>query len=187
MKHPSLPLVSALSVIALMGVGCNPVASLTERVQKTVVESAVESAIEQNAGGDVDVNLDGSGKNAVTFRDEKTGDYTAWGEDVEVPAEFPSDVPRLNGSKVIQVMLSKQGKTASISFTSTDSFDRVAEQMDASAKSQGYTRTGVMEASSEARVMTYEKDKVTLAVTVAANSGSEEQSVLVTVARQEKE
>ena len=69
MKHLSLPLVSALSVVALMGLGCNPVASLTERVQKTVVESAVEKAIEQNAGGDVDVDLSGSGKNAVTFRD----------------------------------------------------------------------------------------------------------------------
>lgn len=187
MKHLSLPLVSALSVIALTGLGCNPVASLTERVQKTVVESAVEKAMEQNGGGDVDVDLSGSGKNAVTFRDEKTGDYTAWGEDVEVPSEFPSDVPRLNGSKVIQVMLSKQGKSATISFTSTDSFDRVAEQMDAAAKAQGYTRTGVMEASTEARVMTYEKDKLTLAVTVATNSSSEEQSVLVTVVRQEKE
>jgi hypothetical protein len=187
MKFSPLPFAGALSVIALMGLGCNPVASLTERVQKTVVESAVEKAMEQNAGGDVDVDLGGSGKSAVTFRDEKTGDYTAWGEDVEVPAEFPSDVPRLNGTKVIQVMLSKQGKTASLSFTSTDGFDRVAEQMDAAVKAQGYTRTGIMEASTEARVLTYEKESLTLAVTVATSGDTDEPSVLVTVVRQEKE
>ncbi len=187
MRFFLVPLVGAVSVLSLLGVGCNPLASLTERVQKTVVESAVEKAIEKNAGGDVDVNLDGSGKNAVTFRDEKTGDYTAWGEDVEVPAEFPSDVPRLNGTKVVQVMLSNQGKTASISFLSTEGFDRVVEQMDAAVKAQGYTRTGVMEASTEARVMTYEKDTLTLAVTIAAGSDPEEPTVSVTVVRQEKE
>lgn len=185
--RPIFPLVGVLSVVVLAGVGCNPLSSITERVQKKVVESAMERVVENGTGGDVSVNLDDeSGKGAVTFRDEKTGDFTAWGENVEVPEDFPSDVPRLNGGKVVQVSLSKQGKTASLSFTSTEDFEAVANEMDAAVKAQGYTRTGVMDASSEARVMTYEKEKTTMAVTVAS-SDDEGGGVLVTIVREEKE
>ncbi|HVM90946.1 MAG TPA: hypothetical protein VMU11_03565, partial [Verrucomicrobiae bacterium] len=82
MKKPLL-IGGSLFALGLMGLGCNPTASITQKVTDT----AVEQAIKAQTG--VDVHVNGS---------------------ANLSSDFPSDVPRYPGANYVSSLV--QGRVA---------------------------------------------------------------------------
>jgi hypothetical protein len=96
----SLMLRGSLVAVALVlvGAGCNPLASVQEKVEQKVAEKATEIAVDRVTGGKVDLNSkDGS----VTFKDNETGNTVAWGADVKLPDDFPKELPVYPDAKIV--------------------------------------------------------------------------------------
>lgn len=86
------------ATLALLGAGCNPLASVQEKVEQKVAEKATEAAVDHITGGKVDLNSkDGS----LTFKDNETGNTVAWGADVKLPDDFPKELPVYPNAKIV--------------------------------------------------------------------------------------
>jgi hypothetical protein len=99
-----------LVTLSVAGLGCNPTASVTQKITDT----AVEKAIKAQTG--VDVNVNGSGSLADNF---------------------PSDVPRYPGALYVSSLV--QDKVAIANFTTKDSDKTVSDWFDAKLKAAGFT------------------------------------------------
>ncbi len=141
-KTTLVPLVAGLSAISLMGFGCNPVASLQQKVEQKVGNAVANGAVGAITGGKV--SMDGDNKNFV-FKDNKTGSSIAVGEDVTIPADFPKDAPRYPGAKAISVSVrnakpgENEGGVSAVVLKSTDDVAKVTTWYEAQAKSAGWT------------------------------------------------
>jgi hypothetical protein len=100
-----------LLAVALMGLGCNPFASVTQKVTDT----AVEQAIKAKTG--IDVNVNGS---------------------ANLSSDFPSDVPRYPGAVYVSSLV--QATVAIANFTTTDDPKTVSDWFDAQLKAEGFTQ-----------------------------------------------
>ncbi len=172
MKKSSLFLLP-LAAVALTGLGCNPFASVQQKLGEAVTEKVIEGA----TGGKVDVN---SGDNAVTFRDAKTGDYSAWGENAKIPDDFPSDVPRYPGAKTLTVSLKGDKKEAGLSQITSDSLSKVADWFAEQMRNAGFAETSTLDLGASGKVVAYEKGSVKMGVTIAGDEEVKETSLIIT-------
>lgn len=165
-------LVLPLAAVALTGLGCNPFASVQQKIGESVTEKVIEGA----TGGKVDVN---SGDNAVTFRDAKTGDYSAWGENAKIPDDFPSDVPRYPGAKTVTVSLQGNKKEASLAQTTSDSVSKVVEWFAGQMRNNGFTEASSLDLGTSGKMISYEKGDVKIGATIAGDEESKETTLII--------
>lgn len=97
MKNILFPAVALI----LLGFGCG--------------QSVTESMINAELGGQGSVDLEGG---TVDYRGEN-GERAQFGENVTIPNDFPSDVPRYENATIIAVTQTDEGD--SLQFTTTDS------------------------------------------------------------------
>lgn len=157
---------------ALLGAGCNPVANIQQRV----TEKAIEGAINKETGGQAKVDINGD--QGVTYRDAKTGDYTAFGENVKIPDEMPKDFPRYANAKTLAVMVKGDKTEASLSQTTGDSLEKVVKWFEETVKGQGYTLASTMEAGGT-KIVTYEKGKVKVTASISADANSKQTTITI--------
>jgi hypothetical protein len=103
-------LAGVLVVLSVAGLGCNPFASVSQKV----TDNAVEQAIKARTG--IDVNVNGSGS---------------------LSSDFPTDVPRYPGATYVSSMV--QAKIAIANFTTKDDAQKVSDYYDAQLKAAGFT------------------------------------------------
>ncbi len=113
--------VLGLAAVAAYGFGCNPMQSLQDKASEKVAEGLLGQA----TGGKVDLSKDGT---AVTYKDNKTGDSVAYGEDVKIPDDFPKDAAIYPGSKATNISISKSADKGAVAVLNTE--DAVAKVMD---------------------------------------------------------
>ncbi len=135
-SHVAIP--AMLGALALMGIGCNPFASMQQKIENKIGETVVEKMIEAGSGGKVDVDATGEG---VTFRDNKTGEAVTFGTGT-LPAGFPEDLPTYPGGQIILANVAGAGKTATLSQTVEEDVDTVFAWYDSTLKADGYTTEG---------------------------------------------
>lgn len=128
-------------------------------------EAAIEKAIEASAaaeGKDVDVDLKG-GSMTVKSSDGKATIVT--GENVEIPSDFPKDVPVYQGAK-IQMALKEAGHT--LRLTSSDSVDKITEYYKKEVAGQGWTEDTVVSQGNPQpmSMLGYKKDKRILSIVI---------------------
>ncbi|MFH1621276.1 MAG: hypothetical protein ABIB04_04300 [Patescibacteria group bacterium] len=171
-------LIGVVLSVSLMGLGCNPFQKTEEKVSQKIGESVAESMLEKATGGKVDVD---TGNNQVVFKDNKTGNITAFGEDLKLPDNFPKDVPIYSGVKITSVIMDEQGdKAVSLSLKSTDNPVAVLGWYEKAIKDAGWDEQTSWSANNiESR--TYDKDKSHIALTVSKNTENENGSVILLV------
>lgn len=172
-----LSLVAAAAVVALTGFGCqNPIDALQDKVSEKIGEKVAETAIEKATGGKVDL-----AKNAATFKDEKTGDYQSYGDDVAIPSDFPGDLKKISGAKVSHVSAKGDKSSAAlVQMIEKGDINKVADDADASLKASGYTRAS--DANLGGTIMRgYEKGTTKVTVMVVKDSEDPESNVMVTM------
>lgn len=160
MKHPHL--LAVVAALSLVGVGCNPVAS----VEKKVGDAAAGAAVHALTNGQVDADVSGG---AVTMKDAQTGASVALGGDVKIPDDFPKDVPVYAGAKVVAVLSSKESDRASLGLQTADDAQTVVSWYETTLKGAGFTLAQSMSVSgSEIRL--FKKDTVQIEVDVMTNA-----------------
>jgi len=169
----------AIAVIglSLTGLGCqNPIDAMQDKVSEKIGEKIAETAIEKATGGKVDLK-----KNAATFKDEKTGDFQSYGEDIALPENFPADLKKLDGAKISHVSAAGNGSSAAlVQVVPSKDLVKVADDVDTMIKGNGYTRA--TDANLGGTIMrSYEKDKQRLTVMAVQDSENADADVMVTM------
>lgn len=106
----------ALAVLGLTIAACSP---------DELADQLIENAIENEAGGDVDVEIDSDdGSIEITGTDEDGNDASITFGSGELPDDFPYDLP--DGGDVQAVSTSNDGSVVSIVYPSDD-FEQIAD------------------------------------------------------------
>jgi hypothetical protein len=165
----SSALVPVLVAVSLVGAGCwNPIDAAKEKVTEGVVSGMT--------GGKVKMDATDGG---AVFTDPETGSKMAMGEDLEIPASFPKDVPIYAGAKAKAIVMAESGdKNATISLATPDAPKAVADWYDKKLKDGGWTQTSAYSANGSF-LFVFEKDTAKIAVTVASDSGAESSSITI--------
>lgn len=158
-----------LLALALALGGCGEVAEKAS-------EEAIERAVESDGSADVDVDSDDGSVKVET--DEGT---TSYGEDLDLPDAFPSDVP-LPESDFSIVSSSTQGEDLFITMTLTDvDFDAEVTHLTSGFEESGYTVGDRMTSESEGQqfiMFTAKKGDVTVSVSL---TGGDDAAAMYTV------
>jgi len=134
MKHTSPLLVASLVAVSVMGLGCNPFASVQEKIGVTVAEKILEAG----AGGKIDVDVESGG---VVFKDPKTGEAISLGTNVKIPSGFPTDIPIYSGAIPSTAVLTQDGKRAALVVTVFDAeSSQLTEWYNSQLIANGYER-----------------------------------------------
>lgn len=144
-----------LSLMVVMGQGCNPF----KRAEERIAESIVERAIERQSNGEVDVDF-GDGK--VDFKTEEGSGQMRVGEGSKLADNFPSDVPRYPGANYVSSFVAAEGKTGIANFRTSDSPEDVQAWFKSELESDGFTLSGLFQMGGS--IQLYEKGEVKITV-----------------------
>jgi hypothetical protein len=154
----------ALWIVLLMllafSVGCKKPA---ENAQQAAVEKAIENA----SGGQVDVDIS---KGSTTVSDKKTGGTTTVDTSAaggKMPAGWPKEVPQYPGSKVLASTStdSTKGKQFMLLLETPDAVDAVLGYYDGKLTGAGYKKTAEI-AKEDGKTRFYESDKLMAQFTI---------------------
>lgn len=164
--RPHVLAATVTAVAALTLSGCGGIA-------EKAGEKAIEKAIENESSGDVDIDVD---SDDGTVKIETEDGSTAYGEDVDLPDDFPSDVP-LPQSDHRVVSTSTQGADmfVTMSLTGAD-YDAEVEHLTSGFEESGYTVADKMTSSSDGQqfiMFSASKDTRTVSVTLSVESGGD--------------
>lgn len=137
LRHTVVPVVAVVAALTLAGCGAG------EKAGQEAADRLTEKALSQD-GQDVDVD---SGDGSVSV---KTEDGTvAFGEDVDLPEEFPDDVP-LPRADFKVVSAATQGGEVSVMLSLADlDFEAEKEHLTQELEAAGYTLSDTMDATSD--------------------------------------
>jgi len=177
-------LIVSFAIVLLMGAGCNPVQQAKDQVNQKIGEAAVAGVIDKASGGKVSADVV---NNQMVFKDNKTGDMMAYGEDVKFPDDFPKDMPIYAGAKAVALTISKQAdKGTSVTLKIADDVQKVTSWYADQMKGAGFAEDSSMSAGGT-EIRSYSKGSVTLSMTVASDSDSKNAGgSVVTLIRTEK-
>ncbi|MFA6391537.1 MAG: hypothetical protein WCW66_02115 [Patescibacteria group bacterium] len=121
MKKISLIAIMLLAVAVVAGAGC----------AKKVSENTAENAIEKSVGGDADVDIDDD-----SARINVNGSSMAWGENVSLPDNFPSDVYVTEGD--LKSAMETADEAFSVTVESTKSLTAVRSEYETELANDGW-------------------------------------------------
>ncbi|MEI7741925.1 MAG: hypothetical protein WCJ29_05510 [bacterium] len=152
------PLVAiALGSLVLFGFGCKSPSQM-------IAEKATEGYINSQLGDKGKVDLSG---NNLNF--ENGENRVAYGENVSLPKDFPTDIPVYTGLKINMATVSKTENAAtSLLATSTDAQSKVSEWYQKELESKGWAKDSDAN-SSAGMYLSYKKDLRTLTLGIVGN------------------
>jgi hypothetical protein len=126
---------AVLALAALLALGAPMVSACGSAVQ-----GAVEKAAGDAIGGNVDINSNGL---SVT---DSNGNQIQIGEDVAMPDNWPSAVPKFDGGKLASVMVAGDGASVNAMWTTDASADEAAKAYNDALLGAGFTQEQSMAA-----------------------------------------
>ncbi len=135
-KTSRVVLVAGGLSLALFGWGCNPFQAAQDKISEKVGESVAETVLGKATGGNVDIKNDGS---EYSFTDNKNGGTASFGEDVKLPAGFPTNAILYPGAVNKGVtMNTKDHKSVWVMQETTDDVKKVTDWYASETKSKGW-------------------------------------------------
>ena len=166
------PLIAALA-LALVLSACG-------KAEEKAAETLAEKALEANSGQDVDVDINEDGQ-TVTIQTEDGTLTQSSGDNVELPADFPSDVALPDDYKVMSVMT--MGPVTSVVLEVPESPSDLFTAFKSGQADQGWKETMAMQGG-EGSMLGFEKDDRSLLVNL---SRSEDGGTMVSLSLQSKQ
>lgn len=137
----------------------------------TFLENWIESSIEKDTGEDVNVDLDlNDDKSTLTYEDEVGETTIQYGDDLDYPGDFPTDVPVYKGATVVGKTATPSGST--LTLESSDSYATVVAYFKDQLEDQGWEVLSSYEAEMTA-ILSYKKGERELSVTLYESSETE--------------
>ncbi|HEY2344891.1 MAG TPA: hypothetical protein VGH80_03290 [Xanthomonadaceae bacterium] len=135
---------------------------------KSTSQSAAEAMVSAATGGKVQVSQSGD-QQQMTIKDDKGNVMKVnSGNGVALPKDFPSDV-HLPGSYTIKSAV-QIGPTTALNMHTSDTMQSLYAEYDTSMKSGGWTEAMAMQSSDKESVLTFQKDKRSVVVSIVASS-----------------
>ena len=131
-----------LSLVVLMGQGCNPF----QRAQERAGEAILERTIESQTGGNVEIDVGGG---------------------ASLPKNFPDDVPRYPGAEYVSALVTDEGKVAIANFKTEDSAHDVQAWFKSEIEANGYELDTVFEIG--ASLQLYRKGEAKISIQTQRN------------------
>jgi len=159
-------LIATLALIPLFGFGCS---SISDKISQKVGESATEAIINKGLGGEGKVDVSGD---SLSFKG-KDGDI-AFGENAKIPSNFPTDVPTIDGAKVVMVTVGKtEPMSAGYVVQAKGTVDGVAKDFIAAIVAKGWKSTSETQIN-EGGYYSYEKDGAQLTIAISGSDDASE-------------
>jgi hypothetical protein len=158
----------ALTSAAVLGLaGCG----------KSVSDRAAEAMVSAATGGKVQVSKSGD---QVTYKTPQGEAKISTGGDLSIPPGFPSDVHLPTGSyKVTNVI--QLGPSTVVTLHSSQQAAALFAEYDTSMKSAGWTEAMAMQSAQSASMLSFQKDKRVVTVTMEAKPGSSDGGTDITL------
>ena len=144
-----------LSVVVIMGQGCNPF----QRAQEKAGEAFVEKMVESQTEGKVKLDLD---RETVDFETEDGTGQMRLGEGSKLADNFPDDVPRYPEASYVSSVVTNEGKTAIANFRTEDSPEDVQAWFKSELEGDGFELDLTFQAG--ASLQLYKKGDVKISV-----------------------
>jgi len=136
---------------------------------KSASQGAAEMAIKAASGGKVDITSSSSGdKSQMTVKTDQGVATVSTGGNLGLPKEFPSDV-HLPASYTIKNAITV-GPTVVLDMHAPAAMQAVYSEYDNTMKAGGWTEAMAMQSSDKESVLTFQKDKRSVIVTVVAST-----------------
>lgn len=129
-------------------------------------EATTEAAIEAATGGKADVDISG-GNTEITMQTDQGPTVMSSGENLALPADFPSDVVLADGHKVVSVF--KAAGATVLGYTTSAKLPALVAEQDAAMKAKGWTQTMSMNSDAKTSMMVFTKDGRDVALAYAAD------------------
>ncbi len=169
---------SALVVVSVTGFGCNPFASIQQKIETKIGNGIAGAAIEAASGGKVKVDTSNGG---LQIQDKRSGDSLSLVTDVTIPSGFPTDIPRYEGSHASIVTLSPDKKKALLVVTiDAGSVQDIAAWYDAQITAKGYTKDAAMSATGSL-FNTYVKGDDKMVMSILADTEKSDQPIQIQI------
>lgn len=151
---------SSLIALSLLGIGCNPFAGVQQKMEQKIGENIAEGILEKASGGKVDVDTETGG---FSIKDKESGETATFGTDA-LPANFPSDLPRYPGGKIVIASATEAGKKATLAQTVEADAATVLAWYDSTFRAKGYTTESEINGASNFREYVKGDAKIGIAV-----------------------
>lgn len=152
-----------IAVVVLLIIALGYIFSPSDKIAEEMAENYMEKTLEQQGGGDVDINVDDG-----SFKMETEDGTIETGGDVALPDNFPSDVYVYEG-KLLTVMQLASNNTL-VSIETKDSPAEVKDAYVEKMEADGWTQTGLMDFGTTVSILG-EKGTRTLSVTIGKEEG----------------
>lgn len=136
MKKTFIPLLVVVMALPLVGGWCSD--WFGEKATETILESAAN-----DANTNVDVDIDGDGEDgSVTVTTDEGESTTSFGEGVELPGDFPDDVPVYDDASVMITTTDSSREGYYVTMSSTDDFSTIKDWYKKALEDEGWTIDG---------------------------------------------
>jgi hypothetical protein len=146
-----------------------------QKTSEKTAEKIAEKALEKSTGGKADVDIKNKQVNVQT----NEGSLQT-GENVSLPADFPSDVYVIEGT-IKAVILNNKPKGYTVSLETDQTVSDVKTAYEEKIAADGWATTGIMDFGGTVSIAG-EKDNRTLSVIISASEGEEKTSIVLGVA-----
>ncbi len=159
--------------VVVCAVGC-------KKAAEEAMEAAIESQIAKE-GGSANVEI-GDGDASFKFEDKKSGAKMAFGKNVEMPKDFPQDIPVYKSMTLAVAHSQPEDKTFMVQGVTSDAVAKVAAFYAAETAKQGWTEESNMEQGDEMRAVVYKKEQRSLNLVLATTD--EGTSIMITTSHE---
>jgi hypothetical protein len=136
---------------------------------KKAAEEAMEAAIESQIakeGGSANVEI-GNDDASFKFEDKKSGTKMAFGKNVEIPKDFPQDIPVYKSMTLAMAHSQPENKTFMVQGVTSDAVAKVAAFYAEELAKQDWTEDSNMEQGDKMRAVVYKKERRSLTLVLA--------------------
>jgi hypothetical protein len=159
--------------VLVCAVGC-------KKAAEEAMEAAIESQIAKE-GGSANVEI-GDDDTSFKFEDKKSGAKMAFGKNVEMPKDFPQDIPVYKSMKLAMAHSQPEDKTFMVQGITSDAVATVAAFYADELKKQEWAEDSNVEQGDKMRVLVYKKERRTLnLVLVTTDEGT---NIMITTSQE---
>lgn len=166
----------SLTALVFFGFGCNPFQKAEDKINDKISEKVTEGILGGVTGGKVDVDKDGE---EVRFKDNQTGNEVAYGEDLQVPDNFPKSVPLYPEAKIKGIMISgAEDKNATLTMGAEDEVAKVLSWYEEKMSDEGWQQDQSWSFDGM-ETRSYSKDEEKLTLSISAQEDEDMKTAII--------